>query len=525
MDMSTPATKLSTRTKDNIMKKMLLVLWPLMLVAACTQQEAEVPAAAEHAHGEGSIGFTHYSETTELFVEVRPLVANLRRRFDAHLSWLADYRAVDQGNLTVELIHADGTIDRGEAGVSDTPGIFRPLVASSKAGKVRVRLTLNARGQTMVHDLGEMEVYSTSEAAAAANPAPEAAEGRIEFTKEVQWRIPFGTAQAATRPLEVTVPVTIDVRLAPDAEAVVAAPVAGIVRTGNSVPGPGTFVRAGQTVATISAQLGGGEDVASLDLAIARSRINVQAAQREVGRMSGLYRAEAVPQRRLQEAQTTLRLAQAELSASTRRRSALGGGGPGVPLVAPISGRVLTASLTRGSAVEAGAELLRIGDPSRLWLVAHVPEAQAGGITSPGGLDLSRPGGDVTLRVGPQLRLVQGSSFVDPRTRMMDVIFAVSGMGLSPGQRLQGRLHTGYGGNALSVPAAAVSTESGQAVVYVQVEGEAFERRPVQLGVRSGDFVEIRGDVRPGERVVTVGVEAIRAAAASPASFGHGHAH
>jgi RND family efflux transporter MFP subunit len=319
--------------------------------------------------------------------------------------------------------------------------------------------------------------------------------------------------------------VTVDVRLAPNAEAVVAAPVPGIVRTGATVPGPGTNVRAGQTLATISAQLGVGEDVATLDLSIAQARINVQAAQREVTRLNSLYRAEAVPQRRVQEAQTALRLAQAELSAATRRRSALGGGGAGVPLVAPISGRILTSSLVRGAAVEAGTELMRIGNPSSLWLVAHVPEAQAGGITAPSGLDLNRPGGTVTLRTGQQLRLVQANSFVDPRTRMMDVIFTASGMGLSPGQRLQGRLHSGFGRNALSVPASAISNEGGQPVVYVQIEGEAFERRPVALGVRSGDFVEIRGDVRPGERVVTVGAAAVRAAAASPASFGHGHAH
>jgi len=507
------------------MTKMLLALWPLMLIAACTQEEAATPAEGQHAHGAGSVGFTNYSDATELFVEVRPLVAGVRRRFDAHMSWLADYRAVDQGRFAVELIHADGSVDRGEAGVSETPGIFRPLFAASKAGPVRVRLTLQARGRTMVHDLGPMQVHPTSEAANAANPEKEEQPGLIAFTKEIQWRIPFNTAQATMRPLESSVPVTVDVRLAPNAEAIVAAPVAGIVRTGGNVPGPGMNVRAGQTLATISAQLGGGEDIASLDLAIAQARINASAAQREVNRMSGLFRAEAVPQRRLQEAQTALQLAQAELSAATRRRSALAGGGAGVPLVAPISGRILTSSLVRGGAVDAGTELMRIGNPSSIWLVAHVPEAQAGGISSPSGLDLVRPGGQVSLTVGQQIRLIQGNSFVDPRTRMMDVIFASGGMGLAPGQRLQGRLRTGFGRDVLAVPASAVSNENGQAVVYVQVEGEAFERRPVQVGLRTGDFVEISGDVRPGERVVTVGVGAIRAAAASPASFGHGHAH
>jgi multidrug efflux pump subunit AcrA (membrane-fusion protein) len=90
---------------------------------------------------------------------------------------------------------------------------------------------------------------------------------------------------------------------------------------------------------------------------------------------------------------------------------------------------------------------------------------------------------------------------------------------------MQGQLRTGVGRNVLSVPVSAVVNEAGQNVVYVQVEGEAFERRLVQTGFRGGDFVEITGDVRQGERVVTVGAASIRAAAASPASFGEGHAH
>ena len=505
--------------------KLLVSVAVLLLAAGCSQEQAAAPAPAEQNRSGAGIASTTYSDATELVVEFRPLVTGLRRRFDAHFSWLADYRAVNEGQAMVEVIHPDGTVDRATAGVSETPGIFRPLVTVSKAGPVRVRITLSARGRTHVHDLGQQTVYPSSEAAARANPEREDPPGLIAFTKEIQWRIPFNTAPATMRPLAATVPVTVDVRLAPNAEAIVAAPVAGIVWTGGNVPGPGTNVRAGQTLATISAQLGAGEDVASLDLGVAQARINVQAAQREVGRLGALYRAEAVPQRRLQEAQTALRLAQAELSAASRRRSSLAGGGAGVPLVAPISGRILTSALVRGGPVEAGAELMRIGNPNSIWLVAHVPEAQAGGVTSPTGLDLRRQAGEVSLAVGQQLRLVQGSSYVDPRTRMMDVIFASNGMGLAPGQRMQGRLRTGFGRQALSVPAAAISNENGQTVVYVAVEGEAFERRPVQVGLRSGEYVEIAGDVRPGERVVTVGISAVRAAAASPASFGHGHAH
>jgi multidrug efflux pump subunit AcrA (membrane-fusion protein) len=70
-----------------------------------------------------------------------------------------------------------------------------------------------------------------------------------------------------------------------------------------------------------------------------------------------------------------------------------------------------------------------------------------------------------------------------------------------------------------------VIDEGGQTVVYVQVAGETFERRIVATGVRSGDLVGVTGDLKPGERVVTTGAAAVRAAAATPDAFGHGHAH
>lgn len=496
----------------------------LILLAGCS---SATPAADDHHAANGTeparTSATHYSDGTEMFVEYPVLVAGQSARFAAHMSWIDNFKAVNEGRLAVELIGADGT-QRTAIGVSDTPGIFRPEMTPGKAGLVRLVMRLEAKGRIFVHDLGQVRIHATQQAANTANPAQKE-EGRIGFTKEVQWQIPFATAPAAIARLEDTMPVAIDVRLAPDAEAVIAAPVAGIVLTGGRVPVVGTGVRSGQTLATISAQLGGGEDVASLDLATARSRIDVAAARREVARMNSLYRAEAVPHRRLQEAQTALRLAEAELNAAGRRRSALSGGGPGVPLVSPISGRILSSSLLRGASVAAGDELMRIGDLSRLWLVAHVPESQAARVVQPTGLDLTRAGGTVTFTNGNGIRLVQSGGYVDPRTRTMDVVFAAPNLGLSPGQRLQGRLRTGFVRQLLSVPATAVIDEGGQTVVYVQVEGEAFERRPVVTGLRSGALIAVTGDLKPGERVVTVGAAAVRSAGQSPAAFGEGHAH
>ena len=506
------------------MKKSILLLAPLLLLAACSGAPTE--SAAGDGHASASVTFTHYSDLTEVFAEHRPLVLGKDRRFDAHLSWVADYRAVDSGTLTVELVHPGGKVDKGSASVSETPGIFRVLIRASETGKPRLRLTLVSKGKTSVHDLGPVEVYARRELAEKANPEPPENPGRIAFSKEVQWKIPFLTTPATSGSLAETIPVLIDVRFAPDAEAVIAAPVAGIVRTGSTFPAPGSSVRQGQQLATLSAQLGAGEDVASLDLGVAQARITADAARRDVSRLQGLYRQEAVPLRRLQDAQSSLRLAEAQLAAASGRRGSLAGGGAGVPIVSPISGLIVSSTLVRGSSVQAGAELMRVGNPNAIWLVARVPEAMAAKIGAPGGLDITRFEQPEALIVGQQLRLVSAGRFVDAATRTMEIIFASNGAnGFKPGSRLSGRLRTGNAAQSLAVPAAAIIEEGGQTVVYVQVEGETFERRIVARGKASGNLVAITGDVKPGERVVTVGAAAVRAAAATPDAFGHGHAH
>ena len=500
------------------MKAMLPALAALLLISACS--DGGQPAV--DAHEAGGVVVTDYNQATELFVEYRPLVLDRRRRFDAHLSRIDDYRPVNEGRLTVELVWPDGQVDAATAQVSDTPGIFRPLLTASRAGEARLRLRHEGENGASVHDLGMVTVHATSEAGAAAAPPHDENPERIAFPKEAQWRIPFRADVVTDGLLAETIPVTVDVRLAPDAEAAISAPVSGVLRTGSAVPATGMSVRAGQQLASISAQLGGGEDVASIDLDIAEARIALDAARRETARMNSLVEAEAAPQRRLDEARTAERLAEAQLAAAQRRRSALGGGGPGVPLTAPISGRILHSSLVRGAPVQAGDELMRIGDPSRLWLVARVPEAQAAGLGAVQGLDVLVEGERLDLA---GLRPVSNAGFVDPATRTAEVIFAYSGTRLRPGQRVQGQLAAGESVRALSVPTSAVINEGGQDVVYVQVSGEAFERRMVQRGAVSGGRIAITGDVRGGERVVTVGAAAVRAAAASPDAFGHGHAH
>jgi multidrug efflux pump subunit AcrA (membrane-fusion protein) len=92
-------------------------------------------------------------------------------------------------------------------------------------------------------------------------------------------------------------------------------------------------------------------------------------------------------------------------------------------------------------------------------------------------------------------------------------------------QAVHVRLLTTTTAAAPTVPESAIVDDGGRPVVFIQVSGEAFSRRPVQLGVREGGYVQVLEGVFPGERVVSRGAHLIRLAAMSSQVPAHGHVH
>ena len=76
-----------------------------------------------------------------------------------------------------------------------------------------------------------------------------------------------------------------------------------------------------------------------------------------------------------------------------------------------------------------------------------------------------------------------------------------------------------------AVPAAAIVDDAGRPIVFVQREGETFERRAVTVTARSGDLVQVTAGLKPGERVVTKGAYLVRLASLSTTVPAHGHVH
>jgi membrane fusion protein (multidrug efflux system) len=101
--------------------------------------------------------------------------------------------------------------------------------------------------------------------------------------------------------------------------------------------------------------------------------------------------------------------------------------------------------------------------------------------------------------------------FVDPRVQLPGRTITMKALVQNPKRELQAgmfaevRLETATRPNATVVPEDAIIPSQGGNAIWV-VDGETVTRRPIELGVRTPGYVEVRG-VDPGELVVVGGAE------------------
>ena len=506
----------------------------LLLVTACRPG-----AKGEHAHAsEGRVeSFTHFGASTELFLEFEPLLAGQETKMAAHLTRLSDWKPLADGRVTVTLADGDRN-ENFEVPGPATPGIFRPSPKPASAGRRRLTLAVASPSGTDVHDLGEVVVHASREAAAAAAaPEPERS-GQIAFLMEQQWRTDFGVAAALERALHPSVVANGVLRARSDGEAHIVAPVTGrLVADGGTFPHVGMAVRKDQVLAAIAPRLGAEADPATLEAAAGQARVRLELARKEQERLEALYAQQAVPERRVAEARAAASVAQEESAAASRRLSqyrgtqrATGEGATGkVELRSPVAGVVAAVSMAPGAFVEEGKPLFHVVDPDRLWLDVQVPESDIGRIGKPSGAWFEVQGFEAPYAVNPKTggKVVAFGGVVDPQTRTTPLIFEVANPGRALRVGMFARVHVVAGREVkgLAIPVSAVVDDGKQEVVYVLASGEAFERRPVRLGVRDGEWVQVLEGLAPGERVVSRGAWQVRLAAAGGALPASGHVH
>jgi membrane fusion protein (multidrug efflux system) len=195
----------------------------------------------------------------------------------------------------------------------------------------------------------------------------------------------------------------------------------------------------------------------------------------------------------LENARAVNRLAQLELSYAN--------------VVAPISGVIAERSIKAGNFVQLNSPIFRIVDISRLEATLNVPERE---------LATLKAGLPVQLQVDAlpgrnfEGRVDRVSPVIDSGSGTFRVICAFdSGGALQPGMFGRVRIDYDSRADAQVIPRAALLDDEGAPAVFTVRDGKAV-RTPLKLGYFDGEWVEVRGGLKPDDRVVTAGKVALR---------------
>jgi len=503
-------------------------LFLMILAAGC--QKPRTSAADSQAPEPHSESVTHWTATTELFMEYPPLVSGQTSRFSIHLTRLDNFKPVTKGRVEVRLSGAGSASQVFSTDAPSRPGIFGVDVKAPEAGDYRMVVRFDGEGLSDTHDLGEIASSPTSAAAAHEHGAE--TQDAITFLKEQQWTLEFGTAVVEERRLKSSLRVPAEVAPRSGGEAQVTAPFDGRI-VAPAPPVIGASVSQGQVLAHILPPTSSPSDLASLQLAKSEASLSLQLARKDRERAERLVGAGAAPAKRLEEARTVEATAEARLKAAETRLAqyessssaeANPQGAKLFALRAPISGVVVEIRAAPGANARAGETLFRIVDLDTVYVSAVVPEAELARMRSLSGAELELPGTERLLQLG---RLIHVGRVVDPASRTFPVIYALDNRDrrVAINQAVHVRLFTAVAAAAPAVPESAIVDEGGRPVVFVQAAGETFSRRPVRLGIREGGYVQALEGVSPGERVVARGAHLIRLAAMSDQVPAHGHVH
>lgn len=291
------------------------------------------------------------------------------------------------------------------------------------------------------------------------------------------------------------------------------------VRVGSPVTGRitdltatvGQEVTRGQVLATINST-----ELSSAQLAYLKSLSQRSLAARAAARAQQLVEADVIGTAELQRRQADLTQAEAEVGASRDQLKVLGMSAAAIDklsesrtitsitqIVAGISGTVIERKVTEGQVVQPADGVFLVADLSRVWVVADVPEQNAGSL---------RVGESVQVEI-PALgnRLLQGmlsfvSPIVSPETRTVRARMELA----NPAREykpamLASVLIRSTPQKRLTVPSEALVREENRDYVFLQTGERNYSLREVTLGIEHDGKRVVQGGLHGGERIVIDG--------------------
>ncbi len=290
------------------------------------------------------------------------------------------------------------------------------------------------------------------------------------------------------------------------------------------IAGLGDTVKKGAPLATVEAS----EFVqAQNDLATAVAQLKL--ARINETRKHALYDAKGGSLQDWQQAQADLTAAETAVHSVRNRLRILGKSDAQIDaleaarsmdavaaLTAPIAGVVVDRQIGPGQYLQSGSgtPVFTIADPSTVWLLANVREADSGSVHLGQLMEVHVPAYPMRTYSG---RVTYVAALVDPATHRLPVRAEIDNRdgALKPEMFANFRIITSAASESPSVPEAAVVYEGDAAHVWLVAGEGLLAYRAIRTGRHDDGLVEVLSGLKTGERIVTKGGLFIDQAAAA----------
>ena len=481
-----------------------------------------------HSHDEVSGGAAHeehnnqtvtlFSDDTEVFAEFHPLVIGQVSKFLTHLTRLDTYKPYSEGKVSISLIDKKGNGIRNTAKKPSSLGIFTPSLKPKAAGLYTLTIEVDSKFGKERFVAKNIEVYA-SEAKATKAIAAQQKENQTKYLKEQAWKIDFATENVKYGIFNKVIKTTGELIAASNSEIRISAKSSGIIHMPSSDMVNGKTVKKGEAIFYIS---GNGLSDNSLTSRFVSARSEYNKAQADFMRAEALRADQIISEREFNEAKSNFEKADIHFKLISKGYST-----KGIKVSSPATGYVCNIFVKEGQYVEKGQVIGIVDRDSKLILKADLYQKHLTQLSKIHSANFKLPYRNEiynTDELGGKLiaygRDIHEDDYTTP------VYFEINKIPeLYMGSYIDVYLKSESTREVLSISKSAVLEDQSIFYVFVQTEGESFEKRFVTIGSDNGEDIEILSGLKAGERIVNKGVYFVKLASLAGALPAHSHEH
>lgn len=273
----------------------------------------------------------------------------------------------------------------------------------------------------------------------------------------------------------------------------------------------GSVVNKGQVLYEVDRS----RSMASYDQAkasVAQAEADLSQKQRDFERYSNLLKQDAIAKQTVEQAQTLVKTAEANLAAAKAAQTRSGTDINHAVIRAPVSGKIGIALVRVGDLVSAGQTTINtLVNENPIYADIDLPQSRYAEFRKGNQQRyyILQDGGEVYPEEGKVLLI---NNIIDPQTGTIRVrlTFPNKQEILKSGMSAVVQVKYNTADTALAIPAKAIVELLGEVKSYVVDQHNVVQQRPITRGPIIDSLLVIRSGLRPGDKVVVEGIQKIK---------------